>query len=93
MNTYYATFNRFEFELPLDAVYDCSHGGDVTADVTDWVKRIDLSHISNEALAEELEEYGAWSTEELSNRADNEMRILWLGACNISEELLDSMEA
>lgn len=89
MITYYALFNRFEIELPIEAVEDCSHSGDVTNDVTNWVKHIDLSHISDEALAEELEEYGAWDAEELSHRADNEMRILWLGACDVRE----SMEA
>lgn len=80
-----ATFNRFEFEIPAEIVESCSRSGDVTAAVESNVGLVTLSHISDDDLRSELEEYGAWSDDELSSRADNEQRILWIGACDINE--------
>jgi hypothetical protein len=85
MKTYWATFNRFEFQLPADCVGDCHHQGDCAADVEHWQGRVDLSGIPDEALAAELGEYGAWSDEELADRQANEQRILWIAAGNIQD--------
>ncbi len=83
-----ASFNRFEIEFPVDAVHDCSGGGDATEAVTYWANQIDLTHISDEALVDELSEYGAWSDDELSDRDENELRIVWIGACDIAEAMV-----
>lgn len=78
-------FNRFEIELPEDAVTDCSHRGECYDDVSHWQTKIDLSHIADNELSEELSEYGAWDEEELQNREDNEKRIVWIAAGNIKD--------
>jgi hypothetical protein len=83
-----ATFNRFEFEIPADIVEACSGSGDVTEAVESAVHMVELAHISDDALRDELAEYGAWSDDELSSRTDNETRILWIGACDINEREL-----
>jgi hypothetical protein len=80
-----AMFNRFDFEMPDEAVKDCHHQGQCDEDVAYWQGKIDLSHISDEVLAAELEEYGAWDKDELKNRRDNERRIIWIAAGDIQD--------
>jgi hypothetical protein len=81
-----ATFNRFNFEMPVEAVEDCYHVGACDAGTEYWQPRIDLSHISDEQLALELNGYGAWTVEELSDRRENERRIIWIAAADIQDE-------
>lgn len=81
-----AYFNRFCIDLPDEAVTDCYHRGRCDDDVEFWHKRLDLSHIPSEDLTAELREYGAWNDVELSNREENELRIIWIAAGNIQEE-------
>jgi hypothetical protein len=83
--THWATFNRFEFEIPAEAVRDCSHQGACDQDVDYWHSKISLSHISDAELAEELREYGAWDAVELADREANEKRIIWIAAGDIQE--------
>jgi|LakMenEpi03Aug12_release.lakeMendotaPanAssembly.Ray.scaffolds.fasta_scaffold02276_43 hypothetical protein len=85
MKTYWATFNRFEFQLSGDCVADCHHQGACDAGVEHWQGRVDLSDIPDEALAAELGEYGAWSAEELADRQANDRRILWIAAGDIQD--------
>jgi hypothetical protein len=80
-----AHFNRFSFDMPAQAVEDCYHQGSCDEDVDFWHGKIDLSHIDEEALARELQEYGAWDSKQLQDRTENEKRIIWLGAGNIQE--------
>jgi hypothetical protein len=89
MESKWATFNRFEIEMPVEAVNDCHHQGACDEDVEYWQRKIDLSHISDEKLSAELKEYGAWDADELSDREANERRIIWLAAGNIQEESND----
>lgn len=84
MDTKYATFNRFEIELPAQCVDDCHHQGACDADVTYWRQRLNLQ-IAPELLKAELREYGAWDEEELSDHETNLERIIWLAAGNIQE--------
>ena len=84
-----ASFNRFEFEMSEDAVNECHHQGACDKDVNAWQGKIDLSHISDEALREELKEYGAWSDEELQDRTANECRIIWIAAGDIQDRAKD----
>ena len=81
-----AYFQRFDIEIPVEAIGDCSHQGACDEDVECWHRsgEIDLSEISDEDLSEELSEYGAdW---DLSDRDDNEQRILWIACCDLKEE-------
>ena len=81
-----AYFNRFEINMPDEAIDDCHHSGECLYDVQAWLPDIDLSHISDNDLKEELYDYGAWTDEELQDRTTNEERILWIAAGNIQEE-------
>ena len=82
----HAQFNLFDFEMPDEAVAECSHQGDCEDDVIAWHPKIDLSHISDKDLAEELRSYGCWNSEELKCRTKNEQRIIWIAAADIQEE-------
>ena len=67
-----------------------SHPGPCDDDVAELVQvpaiRRQLRKISDEDLREELREYGAWSDEELQDRQENELRIVWIAAGDICEE-------
>ena len=84
-----AFFDRFSIEIPVEAIGDCSHQGACDEDVEFWQRmmaraEMDISEISDEDLSEELSEYGAdW---DLSDRDDNEQRIIWIACCNLKEE-------
>ena len=84
-----AFFDRFSIEIPVEAIGDCSHQGACDEDVKFWQRmmaraEMDISEISDEDLSEELSEYGAdW---DLSDRDDNEQRIIWIACCNLKEE-------
>ena len=82
----WAKFNRFEFPMPPAAIADCYHQGQCDRDIAFWQGKIDLSHISDDMLAAELKEYGAWNQGELKDRQANERRIIWIAAGNIQEE-------
>ena len=79
-----ACFNRFHFEIPNQSVDECSHRGDCSIDVNRWHNEVQLSHITDEELTEELKEYGAWEC--FGDRVENEKKIIWIAACNIQEE-------
>ena len=44
-----------------------------------------LAKITDERLIKELKEYGCW--EDFSDREENEQRIIWIAAGDISENL------
>jgi maleate cis-trans isomerase len=78
-----AYFNRFLLELPDEAVYDCAHQGSCDEDVDFWASRVDRQNITNEDLAAELKEYGAWDSKELQDDEANWKRIIWIAAGDI----------
>ena len=83
-----AYFNRFEIELPIEAVRDCSAAGSVDDSVAYWAPKIPRSgEITADMLRDELKECGAWDTVELLDSEANWRRIVWLAACNIKEEM------
>jgi folate-binding Fe-S cluster repair protein YgfZ len=45
-----------------------------------------LSAVDPETLRSELREYGAWDDVELSDHPQNLQRLLWIAACDISEQ-------
>ncbi len=82
-----ASFNRFQIELPPQAVADCSHSGACDSDVAFWLPKLpQIAAIDPEKLRAELKEYGAWDAEELADHGANCARILWIAAGNIKEE-------
>ena len=44
-----------------------------------------LAALDPAIVASELREYGAWDSEELSNHADNLMRLLWIACADLVE--------
>ncbi len=86
MRMRWASFNRLEFQLPQDAVDECSASGSVDEAVEYWTGKVDLSRVDADKLREELREYGAWDDDELADDAANRRRIVWIGACNVSED-------
>ena len=85
----YANFNHFDIELTKKQAISASHPGpcdlDVKALLNIPVINRQLAKISDSDLIAELSEYGAWDETELSNRADNEERIVWIAAGDIAE--------
>lgn len=81
-----AYFERFEINMPEECVADCSHAGQCDADVAFWLPLLDLK-LDPAKVRAELDEYGAWDEAELADDAANLQRIVWIAACNISEEL------
>lgn len=83
----WASFNRFEFQLPVECVNACHHTGACDSDVEFWQSRVNRpSEMTPEKLRAELSEYGAWNDYELSDDAANWRRIIWLAAGNIQDE-------
>ena len=91
---YWASFNRFEMRLSGDCVLDCSHSGDCENDVLRHIesvkKQIESDNFRNkptpEKIRTELAEYGAWDKDELQDDDKNFIRLVWIAACNISED-------
>ena len=74
----------------LDQCRRCSHPGPCDLDVadlsTDPTIAAQLAAVDPSALRAELQEYGAWSDDELADRAQNLQRLLWLAALDVQEE-------
>lgn len=81
-----AHFERFEINLPLQCVADCSHQGECDEDVAAWVKRLAIT-INPVLIRAELGDYGNWDDHELTDDGANLARIVWMGAGNISEQM------
>lgn len=87
----YASFNHFEIEMTKEQAHSVTHSGKCDIDVeilleNPKIKR-QLKKITDEKLAAELKEYGAWDEEELKDRKANEQRIIWIAGGNIIDEL------
>lgn len=72
-------------QLPPECIADCSGQGPVDQAVEYWVNRLDFDGPSW-LFREYLKAYGAWDTSELCDHWMNRMRVLWIWACNCSEE-------
>ena len=87
----YAQFNRFVIKMTKAQAASASHQGQCDDDVLCLSKvpaiARQLAAIDPEAIALELDEYGAWDAAELADNTANRQRILWIAACNILDEL------
>ena len=83
-----ALFERFVINMTKTQAESASHSGACDMDVTALLEspniRRQLKKISADAIRAELEEYGAWDAEELADDAQNQKRIVWLAAGNIT---------
>lgn len=86
-----ATFNRFEIVMTKADAESASHQGKCDEDVKVLMKdkkfMRQFKKIDKDKIREELKEYGCWDDEELANEEDNLMRIIWIAAGNIVEEM------
>ena len=86
----WASFNNLEIEMTLNQAESCSHPGDCEPDVRSLMEHTLIKRqrrkIAPELIRQELREWGSWSEEELAYDDSNWMRILWIGANNITEE-------
>lgn len=83
-----AYFDRFTIEMTKSQAEKISHPGPCDQDVKELLlnKNIQkqLKKISTEDLIAELKEFGAWTTDELNVRSDNEARIIWTAGGEIA---------
>jgi len=86
----FAAFDRFELEMTRTQAARASHPGpcdaSVAALVADPTIARQLDKIGPEVIRHELRGYGAWDTEELQDDQQNRHRLVWVAACNITEE-------
>jgi len=87
---------RIEIQLTKDQAESASVGGvDNESAIDELLTNPEISSqfddISDDILKSELEEYGAWDDEELSDREMNIKRVIWLAAGEISDGLVDDM--
>ena len=86
----YAIFNRFEIQMTKKQAESASHPGACDSNVAILLQvpaiRRQLDKIPALKIAEELREYGAWDTTELTDDQANRARIVWIAAGDIREE-------
>ena len=87
---YYAGNGRIELHMSLTQAEMGSHQGQCDDDVR-FLSRLpkikkQLDAIDAAVLRDELREYGAWDTQELSDHEQNLQRVLWLACIDIREE-------
>jgi len=86
-----AYFERFTLCMTKNDARACSHQEQCDGDVEDYLRHCkainrQLGKIGPDGIRAELEEYGAWDTEELADDNANRKRIVWIAAGNIMEE-------
>lgn len=83
-----ALFERFVINMTKQQAESASHQGDCDMDVTALLEspniRRQFKKISPDSIRAELKEYGAWDAEELADDAQNQNRIVWIAAGNIT---------
>ena len=87
----WTSFNRFELNITKAQVLATWHPGAMDDDIAALAKvpRIarQLKKLDPDQVRAELAEYGAWNDDDLQDHAQNLQRVLWLGVCDIWEEL------
>jgi hypothetical protein len=83
------------FHITFASLMDCercARPGPADLDVADLSEdpaiAAQLAAIDPAALAAELQELGAWSDTELADHRQNLQRLLWVAACDVSEQPL-----
>ena len=86
----YATFERFELNVPQHIVDSVPRSGAVDNEINFHVYNSEiidaLDDIGAEKIRDELREYGAWEDDELADEKENRARLLWIAVGNIQEE-------
>lgn len=85
-----AMMEGFDIEMTLEQARSASHPGPCDEDVVAELMQIptirrQFKKLLDVELRDELRSTGAWTDEELADRAANEARVLWLAAGQITE--------
>ena len=87
-----AWLDRFSIDMTQGDTEACSHPGpcddDVEALEQDEYIRKQLDAIPVDDIRAELQEYGAWDDTQLADDEENRIRILWIAAGNICDEIV-----
>lgn len=89
MKTAYMNYGMHALNIEEGDIDRLTCSGDCTDAAREAINspylREQLNTIPDEDLRRELEDCGAWDEEELLNREDNEMRLVWIMAGNIAD--------
>jgi FPC/CPF motif-containing protein YcgG len=82
--------NYVEFQMTAEQAQTVSHSGDCEDDARQVVSEIrkQLDGLDKESIKKELNEYGAWSAEELNDYEMNLVRLVWTLGGNLADELV-----
>ena len=86
MGKFYFWGDCLTFEIPGEAVRDCTRPGDNSQAVDFWVSRVSFAGASPEDIRLELVEAGAWDASELSDPEENRKRFLWIACHGVSDQ-------
>lgn len=82
---------RIELNITKKNASIGSHQGECDNDVKMLMQlpsiKKQLDKIPADLLANELQEWGAWDSEELANHEDNKIRLLWIACGDINERI------
>lgn len=80
---------KIELQLTIEQAKLGSHKGQCDYDINELLTVpeivVQLDKYSPELIANELYEYGAWSTSDLQDIAQNRARLLWIACGDIVE--------
>lgn len=71
-------------QLPAECIADCSGPGPADEAVSFWVDRLGFDGPAW-MFRRHLEQYGAWDSSQLADHNANRERVLWIWACDCSE--------
>jgi len=90
MNIWSSSSGRIELNLSQEAAGRGYHPGpcddDIAALMHDPAIAKQLAALDPAIVASELKEMGAWDAVELSNHADNLMRLLWIACGDLVDQ-------
>ena len=87
----YALMDDFEIEMTKNQALSASHPGDCEDEVQELLldRKIvrQLDKIGPDKIRAYLLSTGGWEEDELTDDARNRVRIVWLAACDIVDEI------
>lgn len=76
---------KVEIRIPEQAIRDIFKPGDAQDACEYWLGGVEWFGASNHDIAMSLRETGAWEDHELSDPRKNQIRYLWLAACDLGD--------
>ena len=79
-----------ELAMSLDQIKKVAHAGDCYSDASSLVRfemKSQLSKLNKNDVRKTLKEYGAWDADELADHKENLIRLVWIAANDLFEEM------